>query len=190
MYKPVIEKMTGGRTSGRTSGRISDRLVEPTTFTKILYHGSKNKIDRLEPRMSKVVQNEPVVFATQERWFATNFIAPTTGKEISSGIFRGKPYLLEVNPGTFALFETDGYLHLVSSKGFHPDKRLGMSKHEFISRKAVPVLAWEYVPNVRKMLEAEGVQFISYKSGPDWDEIRKYDSNPTTAGSELIKHIR
>ena len=106
------------------------------------YHGSKFKIDSkyLEPRASRVIDNEKAVFATNNRAFALMFINKWNDSQIQLGSIGGSLYCLEMHPNTFNLLKGSGYIYGLSPSYFSTDKRLGMKKVEFISKKRVTIL--------------------------------------------------
>ena len=59
---------------------------------------------------------------------------------VKLGSIGGSLYCLEMHPNTFNLLKGSGYIYELSPSYFSTDKRLGMKKVEFISKKRVPIL--------------------------------------------------
>ncbi len=128
------------------------------------YHGSKEKLPYLEPRPSRVIDNELAVFATNKLWLAIIFIAGATDYDIELGFINDKPYILEQNPGAFdkLLKGVSGYVYFLSKKNFRSDKRLGLQKHEFISRQKEKIIKTKYIPNLYDALKKSETNLITF----------------------------
>src|SRR5437867_1330327 len=100
----------------------------------VLYHGSSHNIKVLEPRPSKILDNEKAVFATDSKILAVAFIPKWSDCDIDIGYYKGHLYCCEQYPKAFNLFTNiKGYVYTVDKNQFISDERLGMKNHEFIS---------------------------------------------------------
>jgi len=137
-------------------------------MNNLLYHGSSHKISKLEPRPSKVIQNEKAVFATDSKDLAVIFIAKWSDCDIDVGYYHNKLYCCEQYPDAFDLLKKDGgYLYSVKSNDFISDERLGMQKHEFISKKSVEIEDTVVIENVYDYLVRSNMTMIKYEEKMD-----------------------
>lgn len=139
-----------------------------------LYHGSHQRIaNRIEPRASRVLQNEAAVFATPLRAMALTFIPKWRDQDISLGVIDGDLVFAEEREHAFRelIKNQAGYLYTVSPTGFESDPRLGMPRHEFIRREPVRILETEYIADVWKALKHEKIVLIKYS---DTERRAKY----------------
>ena len=136
------------------------KLFEEFSHGEVLYHGSKKKLDLLHPHPSMVVDGEPVVFATNERWLALFFAAGVSHEKIECGISDDQPYIGECYAGAFSLLHVPGYLHTIKAVGFHSDPRLGMQGSEFIKSGATEIVSAEYVESLFEALQGEHVNLL------------------------------
>lgn len=86
----------------------------------IFYHGSNVLIPKssdgfryLEPRPSKVIDNESAVFATNNKDMAVIFIPFWKDNQIEFGIVNKKLYCIEQYPNAFDIFNKCGYIYEV-----------------------------------------------------------------------------
>jgi hypothetical protein len=143
---------------------LHSKIKQLIPTQKYYYHGSSNKIEILEPRPSAVINNESAVFATNSKVLSILFIARASGCEIEIGYYGDKLYALEVTSGMFNKYlDTSGYVHMVESKYFKSDNRLGMKNSEFISDKNVPVVNVEYIPNLYSELRKYQFDMITFE---------------------------
>lgn len=126
------------------------------------YHGSKIQLNTIEPRPSKVVNNEKVVFATNNKWLSIAFIAKFTDNDIEIGVTNDVLYLCEQYENAFKFLKCSGYVHYVDEKYFQPDDRLGMKNHEFISHTCVPASYSEKIECVYDALQKGEVLMIEF----------------------------
>lgn len=132
--------------------------------TSVLYHGSLHNIKILDPKPTKVLEGEDAVFATDSKALAVIFIPKWNDCDIDLGYHNNILYCLEQYPDAFNLFKNiSGYVHVVSSKQFMSDDRLGMKHHEFISKKKVPVISVEKIDNVYEYLIRSDICMITYE---------------------------
>jgi len=90
-----------------------------------LYHGSPQKLTHLEPRPSRVLNNERAVFATPSRLMAILFSRPYKDEDIELGIVNDTAYMREARPKSFEqLLRGPSYLHTLNPRGFYSDNRL------------------------------------------------------------------
>lgn len=122
---------------------------------KYFFHGSQNKIQKyLEPRPSVIMNNKPVVFATNTKWLALVFIAHSANTDLNIGFIGDIPYIMELYPKAFEkLLNIPGYLYYLNPKYFHSDSKLGMQNHEFISEQKIPILKTEKINNIFESLK-------------------------------------
>lgn len=131
----------------------------------MLYHGSKFLIkDYLEPRSSRVINNEKAVFATSSKSLALAFMGDSSDNEIELGVINGILYMVEKKPNVFSKYfdKKQGYLYTLSNKNFHSDQRLGMKKYEFVSDKKVKILKTKKINNVLDSLKKSKIKLIKY----------------------------
>lgn len=127
-----------------------------------LYHGSSHLIKTLEPRPSRVIDNEEAVFATPSKVLAAVFAPKWSDADMSMGFYKDKMYILEQYPEAFDLLKAKNshgigaYLYHVDSDGFESDHRLGMRKHEFINRNKVEIIKAEIIDDVYEYLKKSG----------------------------------
>ncbi len=143
---------------------IQEALVEnadskPNDF-EVLYHGSDKELEVLEPRASKVIENEKAVFATPDRWMAIVFIPKWTDSDIELGFVNDAPYIKEMYKNAFDKLKGEGYIHTVKSTGFKIDERLGMQGEEFIRKAKVSVESVEFVDDILGELKKSKVKMI------------------------------
>jgi hypothetical protein len=140
------------------------------------YHGSSKLIDGyLEPRSSRVIDNEKAVFATPSKEFALAFMGEKwNDNDFDLGSNGRYLHMVERRRGNFEkFFNVDGYLYKVNKSGFRSDKRLGMPDHEVICDDNVKILSTQYIPNIlnalRKskivMIKYDDLKFIRFKKG-------------------------
>jgi hypothetical protein len=129
---------------------------------EILYHGSSNKHDVLLPFPSNVINGEKAVFATNKRWLSLCFIPKFNDSDIEIGYVNDIPYVEELKEGAFDLLKISGYTHIVSSKGFKKDSRLGMNNVEYIKRGSANVEEIEEIDDVFSELKKSEVYMIPY----------------------------
>ena len=138
-----------------------------------MWHGSSTPINgALQPRPSRVLNNERAVFATNQRCIALTFAGAewTDATMTLSRFGREEPwYLYENAPGVFdRVYGTrasprGGYLYQVAEDGFTSDPRLGMQGTEFVKRAQVPIVATVHIPNLREALEQErGIVMVEF----------------------------
>lgn len=142
-----------------------NQLKGGMTENEYYYHGSKHKIaDYLEPRPSKVIEDEKAVFATNTRWLAIFFIVSPGDADIEVGFINNQPYIMEQWPGAFDkhLKDRTGYLYFVKKDQFHSDPRLGMKRHEFISDEKVKIEKTEIIDDVYDEIKKADVTMIDF----------------------------
>lgn len=133
-----------------------------------LYHGSQMDLkpnkDLLKPRSCKLVNNEPVVFATNKLWLSIFFIAKASDSDISCGYISEYPCIVEQYPGALDKFlkGVSGFVYCVNASDFKTDSRLGMVRHEFISKKPVKILKKMRIPDIYKALKGTEVNIITF----------------------------
>lgn len=123
-----------------------------------LYHGSSLRLNNVEPRPSRVINNEAAVFGTPNRELALSFMAPWTDADLSLGSINNEPYVLEERyPGAFEKIYKgkSGFLHHLPSADFAEDPRLMPT--ERIARKAVKPVNVEEIKNLWDALQTSGI---------------------------------
>ena len=123
-----------------------------------LYHGSSLRLKNIEPRPSRVINNEAAVFGTPNRELALSFMAPWTDADLSLGSTNNEPYVLEERyPGAFEKIYKgkSGFLHHLPSADFAEDPRLMPT--ERIARKAVKPANVEEIKNLWDALQTSGI---------------------------------
>lgn len=123
-----------------------------------LYHGSSLRLNNVEPRPSRVINNEAAVFGTPNRELALSFMAPWTDADLSLGSTNNEPYVLEERyPGAFEKIYKgkSGFLHHLPSADFAEDPRLMPT--ERIARKAVKPANVEEIKNLWDALQTSGI---------------------------------
>ncbi len=123
-----------------------------------LYHGSSLRLKNIEPRPSRVINNEAAVFGTPNRELALSFMAPWTDADLSLGSTNNEPYVLEERyPGAFEKIYKgkSGFLHHLPSADFAEDPRLMPT--ERIARKAVKPINVEEIKNLWDALQTSGI---------------------------------
>lgn len=139
---------------------------------KYYYHGSNYELnvgDYLEPRSSKVINNEKAVFSTNNRLLAIIFIAKHTNDDFEFGFYNGKLYMMEQYPDAFKikLGKVSGWVYYLNKKPFKKDQRLGLKNSEFISRKKEKIIKKEYIKDVYKALKKSTLIMITFKEKMD-----------------------
>ena len=157
------------------------------------YHGSATQIqdDYLEPRPSKVIDNEKAVFATNTKWFALISIAKTKFSEFEYGFMNGKPYIMENEPDMFnrLLRGQRGYLYYVKRDQFQSDGRLEMPRHEFISKDKVKIMKREDIVDVYEALKKTGIPLIEFdEKAKCIEEIIKEKKNDMEEETDKMKN--
>lgn len=127
----------------------------------VLYHGSSEIIEILEPYYSDILDDK-AVFATNKRWLALCFIAKFKDSDIKIGLVNGIPYLEEVKKDAFDIFKTSGYIYTVSSEGFKSHKKLGLKGSEFIKKTETKIIETEKIDNVYMSLKNTDVYMVPY----------------------------
>src|SRR5690606_14420504 len=114
-----------------------------------LYHGSPHKLDHLEPRPSRVLNNERAVFATPSRLMAILFSRPYKDEDIELGIVNDTAYMREARPKSFEqLLRGPSYLHTLNPRGFYSDNRLMEIERISRDKKGVKPLKAERISDV------------------------------------------
>lgn len=138
-----------------------------------LYHGSPNKIDRLEPKnLHGDPQVPTAVFASPSREFALAYSGGKWGdRDMEQSLWwdRDNPehtpqmMLQEMRPGAFdETYQQPGYLYHVPGETFSESPRHG-TPWEQISENAVTPTQTEEIPNVSEALRASpGVKLLPY----------------------------
>lgn len=137
-----------------------------------LYHGTSHDVNSLEPRPSKVLENEKAVFATDSKDLAVIFIPRWNDCDMDLGYHRGVLYCSEQYPNAFdKLKNVKGYIYTVDKDKFSSDSRLGMKKHEFICKDSVPIIKKEIIDDAYTYLKKSTICMISYddKLNALWD---------------------
>lgn len=131
---------------------------------KNLFHGSKNHIDgHIEPRPSRVINNEFAVFATDDKALSAVFIPKWSDCDLSLGYSDGILYCMEMYPDAFNLLKgVSGYIYTLSMDGFVTDERLGMKNHEFINVDKVPIIDTEQINDVYEYLLESHICLIKF----------------------------
>ena len=121
----------------------------------MLFHGSKSKIHEfIRPNPSVLINNEEVVFATDNYSCALVFIPKWNDKDFYFGrVNNEKFYIAERYKGAFDILKTDGYVYTVKKDKFNKDNRLGMRNNEFISSSKVPIEKMHRVEDVYEELK-------------------------------------
>ena len=142
------------------------------------YHGSSNEIDGdyIEPKLSKVIDDEEAVFATNEKYVALVFIPKWSDCDLEFGHYGDVPHMMEIYPGAFdKLKNVSGYMYYLDPTNFESDSRLGMKKHEFISKQKEKIIKKEFVEDVWKELEKSEIKLITFDMKMDaiWEKYLK-----------------
>ena len=137
-------------------------LFERNKNDNILYHGSLKKYDILKPFKSSLINDEPVVFATNKKWIALCFIIKFKDSDIEVGFINDTPYIMELKKNAFDIFKTKGFIHKVNKKGFKSNKNLGLKGTEFINKSRVKVIDSEEIDDVYMALKNTEVFLIPY----------------------------
>ncbi len=124
----------------------------------MLYHGSKTpNIKTLTPFPHTIVNNEKVVFATEDIRFALAMIHGTS-KEIDVGYINDKMYIKENIPNAFNIISQPGIIYTLEDSGFMHDNRL--TKQELISKNEAKVMNEKYYENIFDELKKFDIEFI------------------------------
>jgi hypothetical protein len=133
----------------------------------MLYHGSKTPhIKTLKPFPHNIVNNEEVVFATNDIRFALAMIHGTSkeidaGHEVNQNTGEDKMYIKELIPSAFNIISKPGIIYTLEDSGFINDPRL--SRNELISTKDTKVLEEKYYENILTELKNLDIEFIYFK---------------------------
>jgi hypothetical protein len=113
---------------------------------------------------SKVIDNEPAVFATNKLWLALLFIAHAKDADFESGFYNKQPYILEQYPGAINKFlkNKNGYIYYLNKDNFYSDDRLGLQGNEFISANEEKIVKTIEIPDVYDALKKTEVNIISF----------------------------
>lgn len=140
-----------------------NKLKADNSKNTYYFHGSNQKLEKLIPMPSKVVDNESVVFATSQLWLALVFIPKHTDADIDLGYYDSHPYIMEQYPDAFSLLKNKkGFIYLLNKNNFKSDDRLGMQQHEFISKKEENIIKVIKIDDVFKALQNTNVNIITF----------------------------
>ncbi|VBB18668.1 hypothetical protein YASMINEVIRUS_1199 [Yasminevirus sp. GU-2018] len=129
----------------------------------VLYHGSAKHLTVLEPRPSRVIDNEKAVFATDSKDLAVVFIPRWSDCDMDLGYHNNILYCSEQYPNAFdKLKGISGFIYQVDKSLFTSDKRLGMQHHEFICKTPVTILSEEKIDDVFSYLMKSSICMITY----------------------------
>lgn len=130
---------------------------------KYYYHGSSHDLTVLKPKSSRVIEGEDAVFATDSSDLAVIFIPKWNDCDLDLGYHHNILYVMEQYPGAFEkLKNVSGFLYSVDPEQFGTDHRLGMQKHEFISKQPVKIVKTEKISSVYKFLKDSSMNMITY----------------------------
>lgn len=122
-----------------------------------VYHGSANvDIVELKPRALKIRSDKegPVVFAAPDIGLAAEFIVPTDDTWTSKGLINGIPYVIINGEKRFKDMDRGGAIYKLPSDSFFYDPKLGMGKHEWISKESVlPLSSTKYKSGLEAMID-------------------------------------
>lgn len=143
-----------------------------------LYHASRvPNLKVLKPFTHKAVDNEKVVFASDNMIFA---LAMTYGSGDVIAVSYGnnqKLYIDELKENSLDLLNKSGYLYILDNKDFKKDPRL--YEDEYISYNEVEVLEEIYIDNVLDKLKELGAILVKYENVLDSMKKRgKFPKNP------------
>lgn len=137
----------------------------------ILYHGSSYNTEILEPRSSKIIDDEKAVFATNSKDLAVVFIPKWNDCDLDLGYRNDILYCCEQYPDAFnKLKNVSGFVYTINGDDFTSDPRLGMKYHEFISKKGIDkvnVLSTEKIDDVYEYLIESTMCMITFEEKLD-----------------------
>lgn len=126
----------------------------------MLYHGSKtSNIKTLTPFPHTIVDNEEVVFATDDIRFAFAMIHGTS-KEIDVGYINDQMYIKENIPNAFNIISQPGIIYTLEDSGFIHDNRL--TRKELISKNETKVIDEKYYKNILEELKKFDIEFMVF----------------------------
>jgi hypothetical protein len=160
-------------------------------MTKYYYHGSEKNITGtvLDPRPSRVIDNEKAVFATNTKALALLFIPKWSDNDFELTCYNNHIYFIENYPNAFDHIFSDksGYIYQVDKQKFHSDDRLGMKNHEFISDSTVQIQKKEYIPDIVSILKQQtDIRIIKFDNKMKWIEQAYEITMPRNQKSSCI----
>jgi superfamily II DNA or RNA helicase len=126
-----------------------------------IFHGSRTKIKKFEPRPHYLSKDEPAVFGTPERGMALSHLAYWTDDDFDQGRINNGPLTMrERKPGAFERIYggKKGYLYKLAPESFDYDPRLMRS--ERISKESPQILETEEISDALKALEESDVRLV------------------------------
>jgi len=148
----------------------------------VLYHGSGQKIrDQLQPRSSRVLNEEKAVFATPSRDTAVSFIPRWRDRDFEHGRINDHPYMREQYAGAFEklLRNRSGYLYHLPEESFRSDSRLMSS--ERIADSPVTIRRRERIKDVLRELQQARRALIAADG-------QSYDGRPLPA--DVLQYLK
>lgn len=136
-----------------------------------MYHASPHKLDKLEPRPSRVLDGEAAVFATGAPETSLPFAAKWTDDDLQYGSVDGQMYMREGRPKAFdEIFGgKEGYLYEMPDTGFGSDPRL--TRFEQINKDAVQPTSSTPIKDVLKaLLEQKKILIARHGEQLPWEK--------------------
>ena len=147
--------------------------------TQYLYHGSPNKMIRIDPANNSGM-DQPYVFGSPDRNFSLCYAGnPWHDGIINQGYIDDELYLIEIEPGAFKkTFDRDGYLYTLNTTDFSSK----LNNHEYTSKCSISPIAYEYIPNVYSAIKAAGIKLYPYGK---WPKHHKYKNREEYINAKL-----
>lgn len=112
------------------------------------YHGSPYYIiNQIQPMANELVDNEFVVFASNDNLLAVLFSINWTDDDFILGNANGTYFMMEQYDGALDILKTSGYLYTIDGD-FQHDSRLGLKNIEFVSKKPANIIDTTKITNV------------------------------------------
>lgn len=142
---------------------------------KILYHGSRHKMDVIKPKIS--THGIKYVYATEYKEIALAYLADWNDFEISQGRYEGKMYLVEIKENAFDRYKKDGYLYILSSDNFnyidHYGNIVDYKTIELVNKNSVKPLKCIYIKNILSELKKSNIDLYEYPDLPIFIKSRE-----------------
>lgn len=150
---------------------------------KYLYHASPQKnLKKIMPRANTLPRDfhkGPVVFATDDFSFSTEFIVPTDDSWANGGAFSGVCYFVISDRERFAKLDNGGFIYLVPSETFER-----FNNREWTSKEPVRVESSVYFDSGLEAMLVTGIQ-VYFVNSDTYSEIQ----NAHDHGASILNSI-
>ncbi len=137
--------------------KIPEEFIHP----KILYHSSPvNDLVLVEPqkRSYRDPNEGPVIFATPDPIYATQFLVKTDGSWANGGFFDGVSYFVISDKERFLKADKGGTIYELSPNDFYCNPEMNMGWRTWVSKVSVKPLAKHFYASGLEAMLNKGVQ--------------------------------